>query len=222
MVDYSKWNKFSDGDSDMEMEEESNFPQVTTLNDGSRVEIGPNGSKILEKNSKLIEKTNTTKDALKHSAEILVDGAGDIFTWQQTHYEVRLKIEITKFLHSTKKSGNSLICENKHFVLIISDELVIDRFLKYDVEEKDKEGDCCIDWEIVSEQSLKFVCVTMKKKSPIPNAIQWWNKVFTTDTQEVDVSKIHGRDTSQHSVWAEAHEAFRKQVANKEKIEVDS
>ena len=249
MVDYSKWNNFAANDSDSDHDhddddyEDNSFdpskPSVMQLEPNTRVEINPSGttfksSKEINMNTDIKTKENSssssliTKTKTKSTSTSVLENKGDIFTWQQTKDEVILRINIPnhflELLKTRKSNIIQLTCLSKKFILKIGTEVIIDRELAYQVIETDKEGDSCIDWEIITTSvENKEILVTMKKNSPIPNAIQWWSKVFVTDTHEIDVTKIVGRkvNTDNQTIWRQAHEKFLETVAKKEKVDVD-
>jgi len=250
MVDYSKWNNYTDTDSDDD-DQQSSAPTITTLEPNSRIEIGPQGSSISAGGTpQHIISPQSSSTVMKDKQN---DGIGSTassyreegFAWQQTRLEVILQLFVPpKYVELMKqvpkRSGlMSLRCNARRLLIKVGDEVYIDKQLAYDVVETDKDGDCAVDWEIKSMsdtsgalegQQHKEVWVTMKKKSPIANAVQWWSKVFIDDVNEIDVTKIPCRLSSSkadkiepnsfQSVWKSAHEQFIKNVSNRSKVEV--
>ena len=224
---------------------------VTTLEPNSKVQIGPDGAMI---NSTHVTKDNSNKSVQKkskpiepiesmknHINEYEFETKCDTYSWQQTKYDVSLSINISCIDEYIKLIENkqlkliyALQCSNKHFVLKCNGISLINTILEYDIIETDKDGDSCIDWEVKtvkrtpeSMDLCKLCVITLRKKSPIPNAIQWWSKIFQHEQDSVDITKIVGRNhinnntPSFNTVWKEAHAQFQANVAAKEKIDVE-
>lgn len=260
MVDYSKWNNYKDSDSeDNDEVSHTATPTVYTLDPNERVDIGPQGARI-QMSGDSVSPTSSSGTGLKKSVASVATphsyGKEQMFTWQQTRLDVSLKIIIpAPFVELMKQVPKriglmTLTLHARHFVVKVGELVFLDKQLAYDVTETDKDGDCAVDWEIktlpsageISEE-CKELWVTMKKKSPIPNAVQWWRKVFTDDVNEIDVTKIAGRnipsvsggnassssgsssDSAQtdsfQSVWNSAHEQFLKNIAKRPKVDVE-
>lgn len=118
--------------------------------------------------------------------------------------------------------------------------------LRYPITTNDvSDGDCAVDWELKTmkegnddQSSFKMLEITLKKKSPIADAIIWWKNVFEGDP-EIDVMSIEGRtlpgnaqgtlgdniDKNKKSTfedtWAEAHKQFTQKVASDNAIPID-
>jgi hypothetical protein len=93
-----------------------------------------------------------------------------------------------------------------------------------------------------SSQHTRFIEVTMRKVSPLPGAVFWWNACFTHET-EIDVTKIAGRSKSSSSggatgtdadaerrayeerlaqdPYVQAQKMFAERMRNREKVELD-
>lgn len=247
MVDYSKWNHFNVEDSDSETEIGCNSQAtVTTLEPNSRVQIGPEGAVINsshtdEKNLQTLPKSISEKNSASLAPNenmFEFETKCKTYSWQQTRYDVSLSINISsineyKTLEAKGlKLTYALQCINKHFLFKCNGKTLMDAVLAYDIIEIDDDGDSCIDWEVKtvtrSEGVIKLCIVTLRKKSPIPNAIQWWSKVFLHEQDTVDVTKISDRNkslansntTSFNTVWKEAHAQFKANVAAQEKVVV--
>jgi hypothetical protein len=95
-----------------------------------------------------------------------------------------------------------------------------------------------------SSQHTRFIELTMRKVSPLPGAVFWWNACFTNET-EIDVTKIAGRsnrssgsaggatgaDTDAErrayearlaqDPYVQAQKMFAERMRNSEKVELD-
>jgi hypothetical protein len=94
-----------------------------------------------------------------------------------------------------------------------------------------------------SGQPTRFIELTMRKVSPLPGAVFWWNACFTHET-EIDVTKIAGRSKSSSSSgggtgsdadaerrayeqrlaqdpYVQAQKMFAERMRNREKVELD-
>jgi hypothetical protein len=93
-----------------------------------------------------------------------------------------------------------------------------------------------------SSQHTRFIELTMRKVSPLPGAVFWWNACFTNET-EIDVTKIAGRSKSSSSggatgadtdaerrayeerlaqdPYVQAQKMFAERMQNREKVELD-
>jgi hypothetical protein len=83
-----------------------------------------------------------------------------------------------------------------------------------------------LDWSMEDSQasSGRYVKVTLRKMSPVPGSVLWWNCLLIGDPC-IEVDCIEGRSTSKgkqfQENWNAAMEAFKQKVSNIEPFEVD-
>ena len=151
-----------------------------------------------------------------------VNGAliNDQYVWSQTKDTITLHIFIPSNVKGKdvdiellEKSLKIKLKTNLNTTNEDEDYFIEGEFVYSIVEPEDKYD---IDWEIIEivndPMERKAIAIELKKK-PIPGGmsiILWWNKCFTNELNEIDLSKIKERkqyaDTAK--VWNEAHEMF--------------
>lgn len=160
------------------------------------------------------------------------------YSWSQDKYEVVITVPLDTTI---KAKDLQVALEDRNlFVRMCAGGTSAFQFpilsgpLRYAVELSDvaSEQGCPFDWEIKTKPSgipnvdRKVMEIVLKKKSPIPGAVIWWENVFE-DGPRIDVTTIEGRNMSStaavNDTWAEAQKAFADRIASNppEKIEVE-
>lgn len=159
------------------------------------------------------------------------------YLWSQDRYSVTLSLFVKANLLGPEVQF-LVIGEEKKVLKVLkrSDQLVLlVGQLQYPIEltgEADNPYDSVCDWEfkpipwcntsLVTDE--KFLQITMKKTSPLPNTTIWWRKVFAEEEEEINISNIVGRREVDHKgfaeVYEEAHKLFREKIAKNQPIEV--
>jgi hypothetical protein len=218
MVDYSKWDKFGDTESD-EDESSNSLPRVHHFKQPTSVTIGPNGLNYQADTSKISSTTSTppvtTLDHHDHdinqensSISILPSVSPSqsspfqryetpTHSWQQTRYEITIWIKNIPF--HTKNSDLKVNLYQKNSLCIEINSLIFfQKTLKYEISHDiDSDG---IDWEIISSPSSsstneKQIKIIFQKHQYLPGSAIWWNACFLGD-EEIDVMQIPERKLS--------------------------
>jgi hypothetical protein len=219
MVDYSKWEKFAAELSDDE--EESTAPTVTRLDDNERVNISPKGVSLETMRAASVEDAGKVppigKDVICGEYNVN-DGETGIFLWRQDKDHVYIRIDVDA---SVKASEVQITYSAKYTTLAVSmrGQRCIQGPLQYDIE---IDADGLLDWELLTTD-IKYISLTLIKKSPLPGTTLWWSRVFKGDL-EIDVSTIQGRKQTSQSFaesWSEAHRMFREKVAERTRVNID-
>jgi hypothetical protein len=240
MVDYSKWDKFSNSLSD-ESDEEQQPMKVTKFDkkNGETITIGPQGYRV--EGSKNISSDSMPAIATAVEKKILVDAFSENgavlekYKWMQNRYEVRLTIP----LPDTVKPKNVSVDVVDKVLTVSGGEAVpvlLSGTLRYMIKmESTEEAQAtlrdryfsAIDWVIEQESArspLKVVRITLYKQSPIPGAFIWWENVFEGE-DKIDTTKIAGRNSvgakSVSDNFVEAQKLFAEKIAKNEKIDVE-
>lgn len=170
--------------------------------------------------------------------------------WRQDEREVVVKVPVDEEFKARDLKMLLKVDEDMKRVLTLTDRKSgVDIFtgtLRYSVAENEDEDEDPFDWEIkkgsynaekgddVLEQPLRYIQITMAKKSPIPSAVHWWSQVFEGDV-DIDVTTIADRrvaggqppssasSSSFSKNWEEANRMFREKIAlqKAEKITID-
>jgi len=71
-----------------------------------------------------------------------------------------------------------------------------------------------LDWEIKDLGSTKALVLTVKKKAVMAGGVIWWQRVFKSDPNSIDVSQIQGRKANKElqNSWAQAQEMFKEKM----------
>ena len=131
------------------------------------------------------------------------------------------------------QSGSDTYAKKNLFVLDEADggSVLLEGTLRYPIALNEEEGEDPIDWEVTYDAPHRYLVLTMRKHSPIPGAVHWWNAVFEGDP-EIDVEAIPDRQGSKSNLaskdsptfadnWAEANRLFKERVAQGNKVSVD-
>ena len=197
------------------------------LNIPKNVTITPTYEKIFNTKPNQVGNDNKKqeKEEDKYDPEFklwAVNGAliNDQYVWSQTKDTITLHIFIPSNVKGKdvdiellEKSLKIKLKTNLNTTNEDEDYFIEGEFVYSIVEPEDKYD---IDWEIIEivndPMERKAIAIELKKK-PIPGGmsiILWWNKCFTNELNEIDLSKIKERkqyaDTAK--VWNEAHEMF--------------
>ena len=235
MVDYRKWDSFAAEISDSD-EDVPSPSRVTTLQDGQSVSIGPSGVSIGNSTSKSTAEQTCSgikaeklvkKGGGEGDEESRNGGVNERFKWRQTAEEVTVKAILQRKDLKAKDIKMSLRSDDdesaKKALLVLdkaSGTSIVNGTLRYPITINEGEGEDPIDWEITYDAPHRYLVLTMRKKSPIPGAVYWWNAVFEGDA-EIDVEAIPDRrenksyGTSKASPtfadnWAEANRLFKE------------
>ena len=254
-MDYSKWDKFcQDMSSDSEGEDEGRRkPTVTRLEGSGRVEIGPDGASVFDSQFQSMSKeqredladkdvdanllsrsaqclTKATIQEIQSDEEIMTRNgcATSRFSWSQDKDEVIVMIPVTDEDRAKDIRLSYELSSKELSVVGAQGRAIVGGVMKYSVETNNPaEDECPLDWEVSSQEDKRYVMITLKKKSPIPGAVQWWTKVLNDDEDEVDVLSIAdrkrgGKQEGLNSAWKEAHQLFQEKIrAEGYKVEVD-
>ena len=244
MVDYKKWDMLAaELSSD---EEEGGGPSVTVVNDGESVSIGPSGPAIGNINESGATRRNPKKDSGRDSTRN--GGVTERYMWNQSSEDVIVKVplqdevkakEIKLIVGNDSDSKRTLLIPRRYKDGDESDTIIIQGTLRYPIAMNEEDGEDPIDWEITYDSPHRYLTLTMKKKSPIPGAVHWWNAVFLGDA-EIDVEAIPDRLASKKikssgagteeqnggggsfaDNWAEAHRLFCEKIKIPEILDVD-
>mmetsp|Transcript_8944 Transcript_8944/g.13440 ORF Transcript_8944/g.13440 Transcript_8944/m.13440 type:complete len:223 (+) Transcript_8944:51-719(+) len=220
MVDYSKWDKFQDSDSEDD-ERSSRMPKVHTIAEGSSIQINSQGASVIPPS--LDDTSSVESDTLKQepipcsaassSRRFKATGSAPTHTWEQDRQEVTLWIPVD----STLKGADVVISvEESMFTVQSKTEVILSKELRYKVEVPE-DG---VDWELITTDGVKQLKVTLVKHVYIPGSVIWWSNVFNGDP-EVDVSQIEGRKKSSFKDnWEQAHAMFREKKNMREQVNV--
>ena len=146
-----------------------------------------------------------TKDTVSMYIFIPSDTRGKDVIIELLEKSLKIKLKATKGTMTTVDKNNK---NNKQGELFINGEFA------YSIVEPEDMYD--IEWEIIKipgdPQNRKAISIQLKKK-PLPggfSVILWWNKCFTNESKEIDVSKIKARKnySDTKKVWDEAHKMF--------------
>ena len=221
MVDYKKWDKFIDNLSDSD---EERGPKVTKLTNATSFVIGPNGTS-LKSTEKVINSQILNNNVSKIPSSWTDNGGlcGNFGHWCQTKEQIIIRC----YLNENIKSKDILVTYDvtqKILKFTHCDEILIEGKLRYDITLNNL-SECLsiIDWEIKTLTSMKYIEITLNKKSPIDGLVIWWECVFIDD-EVIDLNKIKGRNSSSTSnVWEEAHRLFKEKVqhTNRELIDIN-
>ena len=223
-MDYSKWDHIDVSDD----EEDDYLPNVSKLDDNSKVEIGPQGVKLLDSNN------NGTKDIIKSSNNAIPSSSSsssnlmtrngaklEKFNWSQSRSDVTLYIAIGDTL---SKSLSVKLTEGKTLEIIdkSNTQTILKETFKYEIDTRNDfldESFNIIDWEVKVFNNQRYIVIYFQKKSPISNASFWWDQVFLSDDITIDVASIPDRkmpsnelNQSFNSVWEQAHKMFREKI----------
>ncbi len=242
MVDYRKWDSLAAEISDSE-EDVPSASRVTTLQGGQSVSIGPSGLSIGSSTKEESDKQSFTKRKTDKASRGKGDedsrngGVNERFKWRQTAEDVTVKAILQRKDLKAKDIKIEVRGENNNYakkVLLVLDKAnntaIIEGTLRYPIAMNEEEGEDPIDWEVTYDAPHRYVVLTMRKQSPIPGAVHWWNAVFEGDT-EIDVEAIPDRQgikskgASKTSPtfadnWAEANRLFKERVGSN-KVNVD-
>lgn len=263
MVDYSKWNSFCDSDDD-DNEMDFTQPAVTQLDKNSRVTIGPQGVNYTDTpvSSPSPSTSNFSSNVVKAATGensvlttiIRNGGRAKEFCWSQSRTDVVVHIVLPA---NTVASKLKVVILGKNIGISIDGSEYLSRSLQFPFLEFDKDNDSAVDWEIVrisnvfvSGDNVTFLKLTFQKKSPIPNATQWWSRIFVEgsrtvgekvdsnvdgdrwEEEDIDVTQIADRNSSSaisskgenslNSAWMKAHEKFTQDRIAEQESGVDT
>ena len=221
MVDYSKWDKFADSESDEDDRASSSLPRVHQFHQPTSVTIGPNGPNYYETepeddptlplpspgtSSRAPAAAAEASSSAVSAAAAAVSGgvSGSLksseeryetstHSWQQTRYDVTIWIK--KIPLDLKRSDLIIELKNHNILSIhIHAILFFHKQFKYEINTNLNDG--IIDWEIISinneEKLIKFI---FQKHQYLPGSAIWWNACFLGD-EEIDVMNIPERKLS--------------------------
>jgi hypothetical protein len=160
-MDYSKWDKFAAELSDSD-DEEPGAPKVTSISQGSKVTIGPEGHSISatdNKDAMITFNKQEIKTAKKKRIDDVDDGDirnGGVTSkgcrWRQDAKEVVIKVPVDGSLKARDLSITLTPDANMKRVLALTNRstgvIVFAATLRFAVLENDGEDEAPLDWEI--------------------------------------------------------------------------
>ena len=169
----------------------------------------------------------------------LVEGK---YLWSQTRDEAQVRFFVPA---GTKAKEVDLRATKWTLILRVGSLTLADGRLCYPIRVEDEEGkakgvdgmasagdgaltDLSADWELKdpvdSPQGERLLCVTLRKLTPAPDVVIWWQGVMAGDPT-VPPDQIQDRNTSAQTVfqqnWSAAHKQFSEKMSTHEPQLID-
>jgi len=249
MVDYSKWDKLEESDSDSSDDDEMS-PEVQKFDQPQQVTWGPNGVELTPQEPKTPQdptmqltkpdsaqamdisdergsssQRSSTSHPLHWDANSLgpavANGGivGERYVWSQTAEEVQVHVIVPST--TAAKAVAIKVTENR---LCLKEQHGTVQWLAGEWEfpifpEED------VDWEVKELCGRRVVRILVRKKPPVMGGLRvWWSRVLKGEPQ-IDVAKIEGRSQKDphafEKAWKEAHEQFREKIKGRQPIPIN-
>ncbi|KAK2197574.1 HSP20-like chaperone [Babesia duncani] len=237
-IDYSKWDNITCSDSDSDAER---LPRVIRIQDNQQVSLDKSGYSIKTRDESIFSNsignskpTNVYKLWSKRVSNGLVYPKSHLFS--QDKYTVAclialdykpkgpLLVEITEESLKIKHNDNLLFSKEWYGRIKENEEFHNWQLVSLD-----------IDWSALSDfvslrinqnpqtelffnniETRWFVEIEVHKINDIPDSFFWWPKLFKSDNLEIK----RKQDPKFKQIWEEAHEEFRKRVAEREPLQI--
>lgn len=233
-IDYSKWEKIIDSDSDAD-----DTGIVTKVYNAASVTIGPDGIAVNDSRAKLTASPTPSSTSATNRDEALTkkftrNGGkeGDSHWWSQTDISAIVRFplplglkakDIRDFCISEMCTNSDDSCSTHPFIRFsyswMGATVSIFKVFSHPLNLSPEVVDGC--WELQDGfTGSRVLVVEVHKKVISEGVVLWWDRCFTTDTESlVDTKSIQDRKKSNaehfQQVWKDAHELFKQRIRTK-------